>query len=286
MSYMRVLLVIFSLNTVTFTLPTQAGVLEIRSMPVVHNKPISSLWKKFVRKVKADIQSDGTPRTVKGLAYILIGSTVAISGIILLPEAAFPIAMGSIPARNLLREVRRLQKSNRKQLMKGEQVHFMHRHEGTETLCFGCIQDTPHLGDEKVIVKTAHQNHSKVSLDDIIGVAVPDHPDLHRRVSLVAEAEDRDYLRIIGKVSMVYTDGSYKIEIDSKVDFNNVEFPVDEPHTIFVHASLPKHKGGFVFSEGKSGEHHESIQLAEAARQVDFAHDNAELEQRVVIWDK
>lgn len=277
MRYVFILLIIFSLANKTIASPARAGLLEIRSIPVVRSKPIVSLWTRFAKKlVEGDIMLKSF-----GSAFAMVLPPF-LGAALIQPLAAVPIMFFSFPAVILAIDAAYQHEDPVRKLV-WKHIYYVQQHEGTATLCRGCIiRGTPY-GESGVIVETTDGQKSRISIDDIRGVAVPDHPDLRRRVSLLTNTDDIDHLRVIGKVSRAYDDRSYEIEIDRKVDYHNVESHVDESITIFVHASLPEDEGGFVFIDSKASEHNEAIQLIEAEHQADYTEVQVEQKQSVVI---
>lgn len=271
MRYVLILSIILSLADKTIASPARAGLLEIRSMPASSRKPILRWWERF------ELQIVENP-----IPTMLIGASS-----IVLPSLIYPeIGGGAITVLMLVATLKivtdpfRGESSASK--LRGKHVHYNEQHDGTEMLCRGCVlQASPY--ESKVSVATTDGKESLVPIDDIIGISIPDHPNLHKRVTLVTGADDPDFLRLTGKVSRVYDDGSYEIEVDHKIDYDLNEFPVDDLHTIFVHASLPKHEGGFVFIEGRASEHHEAIQLAASAQRTDVAQTDVDSEHSVVM---
>lgn len=249
MRYVFILLIIFSLANKTIASPAQAGLLEIRSIPVARSKPIVSLWTRFAKKlVEGDIMLKSF-----GSAFAMVLPPF-LGAALIQPLAAVPIMFFSVPAVILVIDAAYSHEDPVKKLA-WKHIYYVQQHEGTTTLCRGCIiRNTPYgeirntpYGESGMIVETTDNQKSRISIDDIRGIAVSGHPDLHRRVSLLTNTDDIDHLYVIGKVSRVYDDEHYEIEIDRKVDYHNVESHLDESITIFVHASLPEDEGGFVF---------------------------------------
>ena len=180
-------------------------------------------------------------------------------------------------------------KKKRANKLIGEHVYYTQIRDGRAVLMRG-IAKKYYENTGTMIVNTA-DGEEDIYLRDITA-SIPDHPNLHRRVSLLTNAEDEDLL-YLGQVSIVYDDGSYEIEIERKVDINNVKHPVDEPFTIFVHASLKQHEGGFTFIDSQASEHENVYEhpytnnslydkLIASGQQTDTASDSRELQQTVV----
>ena len=248
MRYVLILLVIFSLNNAIVTLPAQAGRLEIRSMPVVRDSPASHL----LQKASYNSRQPAYAFMIGLLSWPLI---MLGAGVLGGQEAVLNVGMPWLIVSGAL-AIWSINKSyNVEDIhreLKGQQVYYTELHDGKAMLRFGKIEWFDR-DEGMLIVETTDRavNDSSKIYPNNGGVSFPNDPDLHKRVSLLADAEDPDNLYIIGQVSRVYDDDHYEIEIDSKVDYSHVESPIYEPFTVFVHAELPEHDGGFVFIDGE-----------------------------------
>ena len=285
MRFLPILLVIFSYNTIASATPARAALLEVRGVLVMPDKPkhVRRLLRKAVdgfRGKKENTWPIGSnvpldPNTVgtRFIQYIVI-SIVPI----MLTSAFYSMELGVVMtgatvfgSLGVVAVTAIMFGNDPHTKLAGRQVYFTKMDGDSVELCRGCVSKK--YADDKyqqVLVETTEGSKERVALKDIGGVALPDHPDLHRRVLLPTKAEDTDYMRLIGKVSEVYSDGSYEIEVDHKADYQLNEFPVDEPLTIFMHASLSEHEEGFTFiGDGKVNEHNETTRLTTAAQQTD-----------------
>ncbi len=291
MRYVLILLVTFSLNASIVTLPAQAGRLEIRSMPIVRNNPARRLLQKATYNSRQPAYAFGIG--LVSWPLIILGAG-ALGG----PEAVLNVGIPWLFVSGAL-AIWSINKSyNIEDIhheLKGRQVYYTELRDGKATLRFGKIgwfdRDEGMLAVETTHGTVAIDKHKKI-YPDSKGISVPDHPDLHKRVSLLTDADSNlDYLYVIGQVSRVYDDGHYEIEIDNKIDYNNVESPIDKPFTVFVHASLPEHDGGFVFidDEVTASENIDSeivnAQIATAARQADSTQTDTDLGKSVEMWN-
>ncbi len=283
MRYVLILSIVLSLADKTIASPARAGLLEIRGMPAARSKPILRLWE----RIAIQVTEKPTQTKLIASAPFLLGALIDPNIIYTLPV----VALASAAGQNLTMSLREISASK----LRGKHIHYTKQHDGAKILCRGCVVAVSWLCrgcvvgaspyESEVSVATTDSEKSRVPLDDIIGISMPDHPDLHKRVMLLSEADDHDFLRLTGKVSRVYDNGGYEIEVDNKFDYDLNEFPIDKSFTILVHISLLESEGGFTFIEGKTSEHNEAIQLAASAQQADVAQAEVELEHSVVVMD-
>ena len=272
MRYVLILSIVLSLADKTIASPARAGLLEIRGMPAARSKPILRLWE----RIAIQVTEKPTQTKLIASAPFLLGALIDPNIIYTLPV----VALASAAGQHLTMSLREISASK----LRGKHIHYTKQHDGAEILCRGCVVGASPYESE-VSVATTDSEKSRVPLDDIIGISMPDHPDLHKRVMLLSEADDHDFLRLTGKVSRVYDNGGYEIEVDNKFDYDLNEFPIDKSFTILVHISLLESEGGFTFIEGKTSEHNEAIQLAASAQQADVAQAEVELEHSVVVME-
>ena len=330
MRYVLVLLGIFSLNDVASAnlaragfklprplvrsipiasaMPTRAGLLEIRSMPVARDKLMRRLLWDEAKNGKATNEGRKGKGSNKVIYYSIYGFGI-FAGLLTFISPLVPLdlaargAMGIETALAISASATflifgtvgiggnayfKFEKERANKLI-GEHVYYTQIRDGRAVLMRG-IAKKYYKDTGTMIVNTA-DGEEDIKIKDITA-SIPDHPNLHRRVSLLTNAEDEDLL-YLGQVSIVYDDGSYEIEIERKVDINNVKHPVDEPFTIFVHASLKQHEGGFTFIDSQASEHENVYEhpytnnslydeLIASGQQTDTASDSRELEQTVV----
>ena len=296
MRHVLLMLVMFTFSTPAITQPLTHRLLEIRSMPVAQKKtkPIRHLLHRIDRMIRGKTVSNYFPlgrdipnRTLFLSMTLLIPLPLMTTIIVAATTPTDAVVEPIISVTGLLASWfgavaipawygRREWRTNE---MVGQHIHFTKLQDGRPILLRGLVLEKDNETGELVVQtrENGKLDSTHVLHFDIGGVDIPGHPDLHRSVRLITNAEDYDYLYVAGAVSKVYNDGHYEIEIKHKVDYNLNEYTVDEPYTIFVHASLPEVEGGLVFMDGGKATDYvddEAEQLAASAKQADFAHDN------------
>ena len=221
MRYVLILLVTFSLNASIVTLPAQAGRLEIRSIPVVRNNPVRHLLRKVI--YDANLSYHIFLKGTYAFPFITLGSIAAMGpGVGIITGFSWSVATFVLGFRRFSQHINIRDTYHE---LKGRQVYYTELRDGKAVLRFGQISGFDYergmLAVETTHGTVAIDKHKK-NYPDSKGISVPDHPDLHKHVSLLAAAEDPDNLYIIAHVSRVYDDGHYEIEIDNKVDYNNI----------------------------------------------------------------
>ena len=307
MRYVLVLLGIFSLNDVASAMSARAGLLEIRSMPVVSNKLMRRLLRDEAKNAK--VSNEDRRRKDRKIAHTslalftavpLVSLTLGITGHMTGVIDENTAAAISLPGVSLWvtgvigvltgGEAYFAFEKERANKLIGKHVYYTQIRDGRAVLMRGIAKEY-NTETGNMFVNTADGGEA-IKIKDITA-SIPDHSDLHRRVSLITSDDYANDLYHLGQVSIVYNDGNYEIEIDRKVDLNNVEHPVDEPFTIFVHASLPRQEGGFTFIDDQASKYENVYEhpytnnslydeLIAAARQGDTPRDSRELEQTVV----
>ena len=291
MRYVFVMAAMFMVSDAATAQTLLRGGLEIRSLPVVKKKPFRRLLHRLDRMIRGKDIGDYFPlgrdipvRTTMITTFLTPLPLLFLPVISFLPEASANITAAAIGLSVPLTFVGGYglslwygKRERRAQKMVGKYVHYTALRDGRPTSWLGEV-----LGKDNdtgaLIVRTNEggvRGKNYVLPFDVKGIAIADHPDLHRRVSFLSDAEDKD-LYIAGKLIRVYSDGHYEIEIDTRVDYDLSETPVNEPHTIFVHVSLPRVDGGFAFSDiGQTSAYaeDEAALLAASAVQANSAHD-------------
>ena len=76
-------------------------------------------------------------------------------------------------------------------------------------------------------------------------VPIADHPDLGVDIIVLGPAGTHiEYL--LGKVTRVYDDGFYELEITAELDFDQNRLELDESYHVYMHESTPLREGGFL----------------------------------------
>ena len=292
MHYVLIMLVMFTFSTPAITQPLTHRLLEIRSMPVAQKKakPIRRLLHRIDRMIRGKSTHGGidlmiyekfggkyrglqnffmnthiltpirplvisvllVPATLLSVSVVAVIALNSMIGIVIIPSMIFA---GTGVAISMPAWYRAKEEHLNKMVRQKQHIHFTKLQDGKLMLLRGEVLERDY--DTGGLVIQTSENDKRGSTHvlpfNIGGVDIPDHPDLRRSARFIASADDYDYLYVVGKVSKVYNDGHYELEIKHKVDYNLNEYTVDKPHTIFVHASLPEAEGGFVFMDGGIG---------------------------------
>ena len=247
--YVLVLSVILSSNNAATALPAQSGLLEIRSMPAVYKKlePVSRLLHRAVGVFsKSDWPIGVNAPLDPGRTGMKLVLAIGIPSIIAFPIApewgiagtflAFMTTLGTVSWHAIS-----FANGTPDDKLKGQHIYYTKLgDDGEVVLCRGCVTGS-HVKDmfRRVAVETAEGGEESVAVTDIGAVTLPDHPDLHRRVSLLATIDGGSNRTAEGKVSEVYSDGNYEIKFDPQETGQDIR--------VFVHTSVPLQNGGFEF---------------------------------------
>lgn len=146
------------------------------------------------------------------------------------------------------RERRQTKLAKQKHL--GQEVYYLRDNVDGQppSVVYGTIERI--LPDGRKEVKVGSLNNSlPKELDDfavydaveptkIGGVLVPNHEDIGRYVQLISD--NPDYLRIVAKITKVFTDGQLEVVAEYGIDYDNNKHPLQH-YSIFLHKSqLPK----------------------------------------------
>ena len=285
MRYVIVLSLFFALKSTavatTATLPAATKLLEIRSLPAV-GKPANSLLQKVISLGEGKVFGMCAIAQLTGTVCAFAMGADALSAAMLGAGAAMTTLLaGVIP-----KTVRGLKAMSVYMDNEERRVYYTERHDGKSTLHFGQLTNF-RVETGMLVVKASDGSkakYRKVYYKDLGGISIPEHQDLGKQVRFLTEVSSNndDYLYDLGEVVEVYDSGHYEIEVDRKVSYyDNVTIPIDNPHTVFVHASLTLTEGGFEFADSKVSEHvaSENVHIISAAREVDQTQDEVELEQ-------
>ena len=105
------------------------------------------------------------------------------------------------------------------------------------------------VSEDEVLVRLADGSEHTISVDEIGGTLIPNHPDEEEDVILLGN-RDKGEETVSGGIVAVYTDGMRKIEVGTVIFIDNTFKRLDVPRIRFVHEDADfKKDGGYLTRE-------------------------------------
>lgn len=171
----------------------------------------------------------------RGIMTGLFGFTVFCSGITGCGNGNNPVSTTETEAVQVTEVTETVEVTNR---YNGDSIIFVHL--GT----FHEASVIKGVSEDEVLVELADDSKEVISVNQIAGTLIADHPDVGTEVVMLSEREGEKRLK--GEIIEGYTDGMRKIEFFGVTLVDGTFKVLNSPRILFLHENTDFEKGGYL----------------------------------------